>query len=265
VGKEGVGLPAVSPPGLCPEHALFLDFDGTLVEIAPKPDQVRVRPELPGLLNGLARRLGGALAVVSGRPLDELSRMLEPFSGAMAGQHGFERRHADGHITRRPPPPSLDRLRPALVRFAAHHPGVLLEDKGASLALHYRQTPSQEEDCRALIRCLARASNGELEELDGKMVVELRSRFGNKGRAVAELLGEPPFLGRLPVFVGDDTTDEDGFAVVDAAGGISVHVGSSVTTTARYRVAGVSEVLLWLAAGLQADTRPALSAHRACE
>jgi trehalose 6-phosphate phosphatase len=262
MGKESSGRAADSPPGLCPAHALFLDLDGTLVEIAPKPDQVRVRPELPGLLNGLARRLDGAIAVVSGRPLDELARMLKPFSGALAGQHGFERRHGDGHITRRPAPPSLDRLRPALNRFAAHHSGVLLEDKGASVALHYRQTPSQEEDCRALMQCLARASNGELQALDGKMVVELRSRFGNKGRAIAELLGEPPFLGRLPVFVGDDITDEDGFAVVDGAGGISVHVGSSLTTTARYRLAGVSEVLLWLAAGLQAHTRPALSAHR---
>lgn len=263
MGQESSGRPAESPPGLRPDHALFLDFDGTLVEIAPKPDQVRVRPELPGLLNGLARRLGGAVAIVSGRPLDELARMLEAFSGALAGQHGFECRHGDGHITRRPPPPSLDQLRPALVRFAADHPGVLLEDKGASLALHYRQTPLQEEDCRALMRCLASASNGELEALNGKMVVELRSRLGNKGRVIAELLGAPPFLGRLPVFVGDDVTDEDGFAVVDGAGGISVHVGSSTTTAARYRVAGVSEVLLWLAAGVQADSRPALSAHRA--
>jgi trehalose 6-phosphate phosphatase len=262
MSEESSGRPAEvpsRPPGLRSDHALFLDFDGTLVEIALRPDQVRVRPDLPGLLNELARRLSGAVAVVSGRPFDELADMLAPYSGPLAGQHGFERRHGDGHIIRRSPPPSLDRLRPLLARFAAHHVGVLLEDKGASLALHYRQMPSREEDCRALMRRLARASNGELEALDGKMVVELRSPLANKGRAIAEFLSEPPFLGRVPVFVGDDVTDEEGFAAVERAGGISVHVGSGATV-ARYRLAGVNEVLTWLAARLSANLLPAFSA-----
>jgi trehalose 6-phosphate phosphatase len=245
------------PPGLRSDHALFLDFDGTLVEIAPTPGQVRVRPDLPALLNELVRHLGGAVAVVSGRSLDELAEMLAPFLGAMAGQHGLELRYRDGRIIRRPPPPSLDRFRPVLARFSADRAGLLFEDKGASLALHYRQAPYLGEDCHALIHSIASVSSGELEALDGKMVVELRSRLANKGRAIAEFLGEPPFLGRVPVFVGDDITDEHGFAVVDGSGGISVHVGCGATIAA-YGVAGVADVLAWLAAGLSSDSVLAL-------
>jgi trehalose 6-phosphate phosphatase len=244
--------PLPAPPALRPDHALFLDFDGTLAEIAPTPDRVKVRPDLPRLLTQLAYRLGGAIAVVSGRPLDELAHMVAPFRGAMAGQHGLERRHHDGHITRRPAPPGLDRFRSILARYAADRAGLLFEDKGASLALHYRQAPFLGQDCRALIKSFASVSNGELEALDGKMVVELRSRLGNKGRAIVEFLSEPPFLGRVPVFVGDDITDEDGFAIVDRSSGISVHVGSGATI-ARYRVAGVADVLAWLASGLSSD------------
>ncbi len=243
-------LPA--PPRLRPDHALFLDFDGTLVDIAPTPGRVRVAPDLPRMLSDLARQLDGALAVVSGRPLDDLARMLAPFSGAIAGQHGLERRNGGGCAMRRPVPPELDQFRPMLAGFAARHEGVLFEDKGGSLALHYRRMPSLGENCRALIRCLARTSKGKLEALDGKMVVELRSCLVNKGRVIAEFLGEAPFRGRVPVFVGDDITDEDGFVVVDRAGGISVHVGSAATM-ARYRLASAADVLAWLDRGLSPD------------
>ena len=237
------------PPSLRRDQALFLDFDGTLVEIAPSPHLVRVPAELPDLLNEVAHRLGGAVAVVSGRPLDELTPMLAPFAGAIAGQHGLERRRADGTVIRHGAHPELDHLRPLLAGFTARHDGVLFEDKGAGLALHYRQAPLLGARCRALVRQAAMASNGALAAVAGKMVIELLPRAAGKGRAIADLLAEAPFRGRLPVFVGDDTTDEDGFAMVNRLGGVSVHVGGGATI-ARHNLATVGDVLAWLARGL---------------
>jgi len=236
-------------PPLCRDQALFLDFDGTLVEIAPSPSSVHVPSELPHLLGALSDRLDGAVAVVSGRPLDELARMLDPFSGAIAGDHGLERRCCDGTVTRSLVHPELKRLRPLIAGFATSHEGLLLEDKGRSLALHYRHAPSLAARCRALMRSAAQASNGALTAVPGKMVIELMPRSGGKGRAIADFLANAPFHGRLPVFVGDDTTDEDGFAVVNRLGGLSIHVGTGATV-ARHNLATVSEVLAWLARAL---------------
>lgn len=235
-----------APLRLHRDHALFLDFDGTLVEIAPAPDLVHVPAELPHLLDELANRLDGAIAVVSGRPLDELARMLAPFAGGIAGDHGLERRYGDGNVTRCLTHPELDRFRRLVAGFATRHDGVLLEDKGGSLALHYRQAPSLGSLCHAFLRRAARASNGVLAAVAGKMVIELMPRSAGKGRAIADFLANPPFRGRLPVFVGDDVTDEDGFAVVNRLGGVSVHVGGGATI-ARYALAGVSDVWAWLA------------------
>ena len=237
------------PPRLGRDQALFLDFDGTLVEIAPLPPLVRVAAELPDLLDKVADRLGCAMAVVSGRPLDELTRMLAPFAGIIAGQHGLEHRRADGTVIRHGARPELDGLRPLLAGFAARHEGVLFEDKGAGLALHYRQAPLLGVRCRALVRQAATTSNGALAAVAGKMVIELTPRANGKGRAIADFLAEAPFRGRRPVFVGDDTTDEDGFAVVNRLGGVSVHVGGGATI-ARHNLATVGDVLAWLARGL---------------
>jgi trehalose 6-phosphate phosphatase len=247
---DGVALKhRAEPPPLRRDQALFLDFDGTLVEIAPAPSLVRVPAELPHLLGELADRLGGAVAVVSGRPLDELVRMLAPFAGGIAGDHGLERRYGDGNVTRCLTHPELERFRPLAADFATRHDGVLLEDKGASLALHYRQAPSLASRCHALVRRAAQASNGALAAVAGKMVIELMPRSGGKGRAIADFLADAPFHGRLPVFIGDDTTDEDGFAAVDRLGGISIHVGGGATI-ARHNLATVGEVWAWLARGL---------------
>ena len=241
--------PAPAPPPLHRDQALFLDFDGTLVEIAPSPGLVRVPAELPPLLDELVGRLDGAVAVVSGRPLDELARMLAPFAGGIAGDHGLERRGSDGTVTRCLAHPELDRFRPLAAGFAARHDGVFLEDKGGSLALHYRQAPSLAARCRALVREAVQASSGTLAAVAGKMVIELIPRSAGKGRAIAEFLADPPFRGRRPVFVGDDITDEDGFAAVNRLGGVSIHVGSGATI-ARHNLATVSDVLAWLARGL---------------
>jgi trehalose 6-phosphate phosphatase len=237
------------PPPLRRDQALFLDFDGTLVEIAPAPSLVQVPAELPRLLGELADRLGGAVAVVSGRPLDELARVIDPFTGPVAGQHGLERRHCDGTVTRCPASPKLAEARSVLAKFAARCDGVVLEDKGVSLVLHYRQAPAARASCRTLVQRLALESGGAFDALDGKMVIELMPRSGGKGRAIADFLADPPFYGRLPVFIGDDITDEDGFAAVNRLGGVSVHVGGGATI-ARHNLATVGDVWAWLAHGL---------------
>ena len=238
-----------APPPVRRNQALFLDFDGTLVEIVAAPSLVQVPNGLPRLLNELADRLDGAVAVVSGRPLDELAHMLAPFAGEIAGDHGLERRYGDGNVTRCRAHPELDRFRPLVAGFAAGHDGVFLEDKGGSLALHYRQAPSLGARCRTLVRRAAQSSNGALAAVAGKMVIELMPRSTGKGRVIADFLAEPPFHGRLPVFAGDDTADEDGFAVVNRLGGVSVHVGGGATI-ACHRLPTVGDVLAWLAQGL---------------
>jgi trehalose 6-phosphate phosphatase len=234
---------------LRPDQALFLDFDGTLVEIARAPGLVRVPPRLPRFLDELTGWLDGAFAVVSGRPLDELAQMIAPFSGQIAGQHGLERRRGDGSVIRCATPPELSQARLALIEFAARHDGVMLEDKGCILALHYRQAPTLGPLCDALVRRIAHQSS-RLEAVAGKMVIELIPQSGGKGSAITSLLAEAPFRERMPVFVGDDTADEGGFAVVNRLGGVSVHVGAGATV-AHHRLATVGEVLAWLARGFE--------------
>lgn len=237
------------PKPLRRDQALFLDFDGTLVDIAAAPNLVQLSAGLPRLLCELSQLLDGAVAVVSGRALDELIHLLAPFPGALGGQHGLRRRRCDGNILRCPVEPAIARSHSALASFASRHDGVMLEDKDGALALHYRQAPSLAAACRAFAECLVFANGGALKAIEGKMVVEVMPRSAGKGKAIAAFLSERPFRGRVPVFVGDDTGDEDGFAVVDRLGGISVRVGAGATV-ARHRLADPSAVLAWLARGV---------------
>lgn len=234
------------PPHLARGDALFLDFDGTLVDLAGSPEEVRVAPEVPRLLTAASDWLGGALAVVSGRPVADLLRLLHPFAGAIAGQHGIELRRGDGRLWQRPRDPVLARSRAPLAELAARHRGVRLEDKGGTIALHYRQAPGQGPAVRAAVRRAALASAGRLRAMEGKRVVELMPRGIGKGGAIAAIAAEPPFRGRTPVFIGDDVTDEDGFAMIERLGGISIRVGFG-PSGARYRLADAGDVTSWLA------------------
>jgi trehalose 6-phosphate phosphatase len=234
------------PPPPSRRDALFIDFDGTLVEIAATPDQVQVMAGLPELLQRVATRLGGALAVISGRPLADLGRLLPGYYGAAAGIHGLERRNASGVVHRLSADPSLDLVWSLVRQFAAVTQGVLIEDKGLAIAIHYRGRPELADACRRLAEQAILLSKDRLTMLTGKMVVELRPRTADKGRAVRAFLAEPEFRDRRPVFVGDDRTDEDGFAVVNELGGTSILVGSAANSRAHYHLGDVAAVIGWL-------------------
>lgn len=231
---------------------MFLDLDGTLLEIADTPMGVVVPDALRELLATLRQRLGGAVAIVSGRPIAQLDELLRPLRISAAGQHGLEWRGVDGVIHQHPAAPPPPEWVDTLQRFAAAHPGTVVEQKGASIALHYRGRPQCARDAGAAVTALADASPGSWDVLHGKMIVELRPAGVHKGVGIERLLAQPPFTGRPPVFAGDDWTDEDGFAVVNAQGGIAVLVGAGRTSQAPYALPGVPEVHAWLEASAAA-------------
>lgn len=235
--------------------ALFLDYDGTLVGIAPTPAEARADDALLDLLARLRERLGGALAIVSGRSVADIDRMLAPLRLTVAGLHGLEVRPRDaGPVADVPADASLSPARAALVDFAARFQGTLVEDKRLSLALHYRLAPEAADAAERLAERLAAESAAALRLQRGKMVVELLPAGRDKGRAIGDLLMLADFTGRLPIFVGDDVTDEAGFRVVNDLGGVTVRVGSAeAATDARHRVADIAALRAWLWAALARD------------
>lgn len=212
---------------LSPACALFLDFDGTLVDIAPEPGAVVVPCGLVPTLTSLQQYLGGAVAVVSGRPIREIDQYLAPLRLPVAGVHGAERRGADGDVDLAASYP-LQAVEQAAGELARQHPQLLLEHKGTSLALHYRQAPHLEQLCLDVMQQAVAQSPG-LALLRGKMVAEAKPVGASKGNAIEAFLREPPFAGRTPVFVGDDITDEVGFSTVQRLGGLGVKVGEGPT------------------------------------
>jgi trehalose 6-phosphate phosphatase len=239
------------PPPLPPDCALFLDLDGTLLDLAATPARVRVGHDVAALLRALAATLDGAVALITGRAIADVDRLFPGLCLPVAGQHGCERRAADGTRHRLATPErGLRRLRADIGRLAGRHSGLLLEDKGSTLALHYRGAPRLAGYLHRAVRELvaAAAADGTALQLQsGKDVVEIRPDGRDKGTAILDYLTEPPFAGRTPVFVGDDRTDEHGFAAVLHARGWAVKVGPGATR-ARYRLADVAAVRLWLAA-----------------
>lgn len=243
-------------PEPCPDWALFLDFDGTIVDIAPTPDSVEVPDRLPPLLIALRDTLGGAVAIVTGRPITQIDGFLDAVVPAVAGLHGLERRGADGTIVRLPlQPDGLRDVRELLRDFAAEHPGVLVEDKTYSVALHYRLAPSSKDACRDLVNGAVERTVAGWQVIEGKCVFEIRPRGLTKGRAIEAFMGEAPFHGRTSVFCGDDKTDEDGFEVVNTLGGVSIRVGQGSATRAAVQVDTVGELLDWLER-LAGEARP---------
>jgi trehalose 6-phosphate phosphatase len=212
---------------LCPSCALFLDFDGTLVDIAPQPEDVIVPSGLVHTLDELNKYLAGALALISGRPIEQIDAFLHPLRLSVAGVHGTERRSSDGAVNLLSTHP-LQLVEEAASALVALHPQLRMEAKRGSLALHYRQAPELEAQCLHAMQAAVEQSPG-LTLLRGKMVVEAKPGGASKGRAIESFLQEPPFAGRTPVFVGDDFTDEVGFSTVQRMRGLGVKVGEGAT------------------------------------
>lgn len=234
------------------DRALFLDVDGTLLEIMQHPGDVEAAPHLKELLAAASRSLGGALALVSGRSIASLDRIFAPLCLPAAGLHGLERRDALGRVHY--PSGYTERIAAArreLVDFVQSEPGLLLEDKGAALALHYRNAPALADACRRHMEIARSAAGGDFHVQQGKMVLELKPSGQDKGTAIVDFMREPPFCGRQPVFIGDDVTDEDGFRAVNDLGGLSIRVGEAGDSAACYIARDVSEILDWLSRGLE--------------
>ena len=241
--------PRPRPPAPADDWALFLDVDGCLVDFADTPDGVSVPARLRATLEALATRLDGALALVSGRPLRGLDHLFAPMRlPTAAGLHGLERRSAHQVQAAPEPPPAFASVRDEARQLATRWPGTVVEDKGAALGLHWRGAPAAGDALRDFADAvLPRLPGYRLQH--GHQVVELRPAAGDKGSAIEAMLDEPPFRGRVPVFAGDDITDESGFAVVNARDGISVLVGDREPSAAHFGLRSPRAVRRWLASG----------------
>jgi trehalose 6-phosphate phosphatase len=227
--------------------AVFLDVDGTILEIAETPQEVCVPETLKRLLNELCTRLDGALALVSGRSIADLDRLFQPLRFCAAGVHGCERRESSGCVTHaRVDERSLDHAREQLSELVLKFPELLLEDKGQALALHFRRNPQLQALVYAKLTKVVAALGPEFTLQPGKCVLEIRPGACSKGAAIDDFMQQAPFRGRTPVFIGDDFTDEDGFAYVNRCGGVSVRVGRPIATFASYWLQDVGDIAAWL-------------------
>jgi trehalose 6-phosphate phosphatase len=232
------------PPVLIEDAALFLDFDGTLVELAETPDAIAVPAALAPMLERLRQRLDGRLAIVSGRSLADLERHLPLHGIAFSGSHGLELQLADGTRLPLSVPVGLDDVRARVEDFAALTPGLLVEEKPAGIALHYRLAAEEGPRADAFLAALAKERGLEVQR--GAMVVELRPTGATKGDAIRAFMMEPQFADARPLFMGDDLTDEHGFAAAAALGGAGILVGPARKSAARYRLGSVAEARRWL-------------------
>lgn len=224
-----------------PRWALFLDLDGTLIDLAPRPDMVVVPAGMVAVLRRIEHGLAGALAIVSGRSLGQIDTLLAPWVPVAAGEHGAFCRLPSGAVVSPDPPTVPISWRNVLGALPVTYPGVLVEQKTSSIAVHYRLAPACEAPLRALMQCLAAEHAPKFVVTPAHMAWEIRPRGIHKGTAVHRLMRELPMSGRLPVFLGDDVTDEDGMQAAEAMGGIGVHV-------ARCFPDGAAGVRAWLGA-----------------
>ncbi|MCV0397562.1 MAG: trehalose-phosphatase [Rhizobiaceae bacterium] len=242
-GEAGRGDLPASAAGL----ALFLDIDGTLVDIAPTPDAVAVEPGLAESLGRLASRLDGAVALVTGRPIEAVDALFDGLRLPVSGLHGAEWRDTRGDVSRPEPTDAFLRSRERLRRAVAGWEGVVFEDKGVAFAAHWRLAPLHEKEIRELMRDIA-AKVGEGWTLQaGKCVLELRPKGRDKGDALTGFMAAKPFAGRRPLAIGDDVTDEAMFAAANAMGGLSVRVGDNGRpTVASGSVASPAVLRRWI-------------------
>lgn len=229
------------------ETALFLDVDGTLLDIEDDPKAVSARPDLIAMLESAADSVDGALALVSGRGLAEIDRIFTPARFPAAGAHGSEIRLDGKTLTMESVSDIPEPVIGSLEDFADANEGLLLERKATGVSLHYRRAPDLEAVCRALVSDILDDLGPEFRLIDGKMVLEIAPRAHSKGEAIRTMLRHDPFRNRRPVFVGDDVTDEDGFAVVNELGGLSIRVGDLDASEARCSLTDVDAVRRWLA------------------
>lgn len=228
--------------------ALFLDVDGTLLELAASPDAVRVPAALRNTLELASQREGGALALVSGRTLEDLDRLFAPRRFPALGQHGFERRDGCGRVIRAGVDHQLlEPVRDRLRAWLDPRDNLVLEEKTTALALHYRRAPHLQSEVRQTMEAAAAVLAPHYQLCAGKCVYELVPACCSIGAALEAFMSEAPFAGRVPVFVGDDDTDEQGFDAVNALGGYSIRVGrDDIRSAARFQFATVSGVIAWL-------------------
>ena len=237
------------PHDLLDGAALFLDFDGTLVELAPRPDLVRVDARLAALLPALSARLDGRIAIISGRPAGEIATLFGSPTFAIAGSHGMELHHADGRRVVAERPTALDIVRAEFAAFAGRDPAIIVEDKPLGVALHYRAAPAHGPDADTLARTLA--DTHALRFQPGKMMAEVRSPGGDKGAALDALCREPHMASARPLFLGDDDTDEPAFAAARRHGGHGILVGHARDTSATHGLPSVAATLDWLEAAVR--------------
>jgi trehalose 6-phosphate phosphatase len=226
--------------------ALFLDIDGTLLEIAETPGQVHADRADHKLVQSVRDAAGGAAALISGRSIAVIDELFHPIKMPAAGLHGIERRDPGGKVHRPALPFEMLQYAAATLReFARNHEGLVLENKGYSLALHYRLAPELEQSAHLQVLEVAKTLGDWVEVQGGKMVAELKPAGRNKGIAIEEFMREKPFAGRVPVFIGDDLTDEHGFQVVNRLGGHSIKVGPE-PSAATWRIKDPRSVRAWL-------------------
>lgn len=241
------------PPLLDDACALFLDVDGTLIEFAADPDAVVLLPEVRDAIGRISDRLEGAVALISGRPLEQLDRLFAPLHLPAAGLHGHQLRGVAEHAPAGNDDPDSDTsqwlhtVHQQAMRFAHGHPGVLIEDKGRSLALHWRGAPHAAHEVQAFAARQLRDNAGYRLQ-PGDHVVEFVPEGSDKGRALRQLMQQVPFRDRVPVFLGDDLTDEHGFEAANALHGWSVRVGEREPSAAVFALAHVRQVHDWLQA-----------------
>jgi trehalose 6-phosphate phosphatase len=225
------------------DWALFLDIDGTLLDLAETPESIVVPAPLPFDLGALSQKLGGALALVTGRSLSFVDPLFSPFRFPVAGLHGAERRDATGHLKRVTISGDFKQMKLAIAAEAEHWPGVLIEDKGAAIAAHYRLAPEYQGEVESMMERYFTEAGPDWALQRGKMVIEIRPSGADKGHAVEAFLSEAPFKGRRPLAIGDDVTDEAMFHAVNRVGGHSLKVGPPGSETNAHGLIASAEVL----------------------